>query len=115
MLPLPKAASASAWACCSAAFSARSFSATRMPRPPPPADALISTGKPISCAIRTASASSSISPSLPGTTGTSASRASLRAAFLSPSSAIASGEGPMNSILQLRQTSAKWAFSARKP
>ena len=45
----------------------------------------------------------------------SASRASLRAAFLSPSSAIASCEGPMNSILQLRHTSAKWAFSDRKP
>ena len=45
----------------------------------------------------------------------SASRAICRAVFLSPSRAIASGEGPMNSMLQLRQTSAKWAFSARKP
>ena len=42
-------------------------------------------------------------------------RAIRRAAFLSPTSAIASCVGPMNSILQLRQTSAKWAFSARKP
>ena len=62
-----------------------------------------------------ASASLSISPSLPGTVGTSASRAILRAEFLSPSRAMASGDGPMKSMLQLRQTSAKWAFSARKP
>ena len=54
-------------------------------------------------------------PSLPGTTGTSAFFANARAAFLSPSLAIASGVGPMKSILQLRQTSLKWAFSARKP
>ena len=46
MSALPKAAWASAWACWMAAFRARSFRATRMPRPPPPAAALISTGKP---------------------------------------------------------------------
>ena len=57
----------------------------------------------------------SIRPSLPGTAGTLASRASLRAAFLSPSRAMASGVGPMKSMLQLRQTSLKWAFSERKP
>ena len=73
-----------------AVFSARSLPATRMPLPPPPAVALISTGKPISCATRTASASSSIRPSLPGTTGTLALRAILRAAFLSPSGSMAS-------------------------
>ncbi len=39
----------------------------------------------------------------------------LAASFLSPSRSIASGEGPMKSILQLRQTSSKWAFSVRKP
>ncbi len=86
-----------------------------MPLPPPPAVALISTGKPISWAIFRACFSSSIKPSLPGTTGTPASRAMLRAAFLSPSSCMASGVGPMKSMLQLRQTSLKWAFSARKP
>ncbi len=50
---------------------------------------------------------SSISPSLPGTTGTPACLASLRASFLLPSSRIASCGGPMNSMLQARQTSAK--------
>ena len=86
-----------------------------MPRPPPPADALINTGKPNFWANCKAWASLSISPSLPGTVGTSAVRAALRAEFLSPSMAIASGVGPMNAISQSRQTSAKWEFSARKP
>ena len=62
-----------------------------------------------------ADTSSSTSPSLPGTTGTFASRASDRARFLSPSRFMASGVGPMKSMLQLRQTSLKWAFSARNP
>ena len=52
MSPLPNAASASARACCTAAFNARSFNATRIPRPPPPAEALINTGKPISMGKR---------------------------------------------------------------
>ena len=54
-------------------------------------------------------------PSEPGTVGTLAFLASLRASILSPSSRMASTPGPMNSILQSRQISAKWAFSARKP
>ena len=56
-----------------------------------------------------ASASSSlvISPSLPGTTGTPAFLAILRASFLLPSLRMASCGGPMNSILHDLQTSAK--------
>ncbi len=54
-------------------------------------------------------------PSLPGTTGTPVCRARSRAAFLSPSRDMASGVGPMKSMLQLRQISLKWAFSARNP
>ena len=53
-------------------FSDRSLPATRIPRPPPPATALISTGKPTSWARRSASSSLSTTPSLPGTTGTPA-------------------------------------------
>ena len=56
-----------------------------------------------------------MAPSEPGKMGTLLSRAMRLQETLSPSSAIASGEGPMNSILQSRQTSAKWAFSDRKP
>jgi hypothetical protein len=63
----------------------------------------------------TALSSSSTSPSLPGTVGTFALRASFLHATLSPIAAIALTGGPMNSILQLRQTSAKCAFSARNP
>src|SRR5947209_7731786 len=39
-----------------------------MPRPPPPATALIRTGKPIACAAAIASASLPTAPSVPGTT-----------------------------------------------
>ena len=60
-----------------------------MPRPPPPAAALMSTGKPISWAIRRATFSSSTAPSLPGTTGTFAFLASFVRATLSPTAAIA--------------------------
>ena len=41
-------------------------------------------------------------------------RASLRAAFLSPKRAMASCGGPMNSMLQLRQTSAKCGVLGQK-
>ena len=60
-------------------------------------------------------ASSLIRPSEPGTTGTFAPMAISRARDLSPTAAMTSGSGPMNPILQDRQTSAKWAFSLRKP
>ena len=69
----------------------------------------------MSLAIRTASCSLAIRPSLPGTVGTPASRASARAEFLSPTRCIASGVGPMKPMSQERQTSAKWEFSERKP
>ena len=86
-----------------------------MPRPPPPADALTSTGKPISLGKPYRVALVVDQAVAAGHTGTLASRASCRAEFLSPSRAMACGVGPMKSILQLRQTSLKWAFSERKP
>ncbi len=54
-------------------------------------------------------------PSLPGTTGTPAAIIARRAAALSPIARMAAGGGPMKRMLQASQTSAKWAFSARKP
>jgi hypothetical protein len=54
-------------------------------------------------------------PLLPGVTGTPALRAVSRATALSPMARIEAGFGPMNLILQLSHTSAKWAFSARNP
>ena len=65
--------------------------------------------------MRRASFSSSTAPSLPGTVGTLALRASFLHSTLSPSAFMAATGGPMNSILQLRHTSAKWRFSLKKP
>ncbi len=86
-----------------------------MPRPPPPAAALMITGYPIFAATSTASSSVSTAPSDPGKIGTPAAFAARLHATLSPSIAIASGDGPMNSIRQSRQTCAKSARSARNP
>ena len=86
-----------------------------MPRPPPPATALISTGKPTSWAKLQRVLLAGDDAVAARHDGHLALRASSRAAFLSPSRAIASGVGPMKSMLQLRQISLKWAFSARKP
>ena len=90
-------------------------STMRMPRPPPPADALISTGYPISSAMRSASFSDSTGPPLPGTVGTSALRARSIAATLSPATEIVSAVGPMNLMLHESQTSTKCEFSERNP
>ena len=56
-----------------------------------------------------------MAPLEPGEVGTFCLMASCLQATLSPRVFMASTEGPMNSMLQERQTSAKWAFSARKP
>ena len=69
----------------------------------------------MSLATRTADFSSSTAPSEPGTVGTLAFLAIRLHSTLSPTAFIALTGGPMNSILQLRQISAKWLFSARKP
>jgi len=88
--------------------------ATRIPFPPPPAAALISTGKPISRAAASAS-SGSESTSVPGTTGTPTSIIARRAAALSPIWRIWAGVGPMKVISLRWQISENSAFSARKP
>jgi hypothetical protein len=86
----------------------------RMPRPPPPAVALIMTGKPMRLASdRPSLASARIS--VPGVTGTPLATAVARAVALSPIIEITLAEGPMNCRLQLAQISAKRAFSDRKP
>jgi hypothetical protein len=67
--------------------------------------------------LATASASCSFSttPSEPGGVSTPAFLASARLTALSSNACIARGCGPMKRMLQLSQTSAKWAFSDRKP
>ena len=88
-MPSPKDFSASA--CVASTVFARSsgLSTRRMPMPPPPADALTSSGKPTT---RAASSRPARSPgakrALPGRIGTPAARASRRARSLSPMSSI---------------------------
>ena len=89
--------------------------ATRMPRPPPPAAALMITGKPIPRASSSAVSTSGITPSLPGTTGSPASFMVRRATALSPILRIISGVGPMKVKPHEAHTSAKCAFSDRNP
>ena len=86
-----------------------------MPRPPPPATALISTGKPIWWASSIASASLPTGPSLPGTVGMPSSRAVALATILSPIRRMCSGDGPMKMKPCSSTIWAKSAFSERKP
>lgn len=86
-----------------------------MPRPPPPAVALIITGKPTCLATSTASVSFLINPSEPGTVGTPAAFIVSRAVDLSPITRMCSERGPMNSIPWSAQMSTKVAFSDKNP
>ena len=89
--------------------------AIRIPLPPPPATALISTGYPSRFATASASSGVFTTPSLPGVTGTPARFMISRARDLSPMSRMFSGDGPMNVIPQSSQISAKCAFSDKNP
>ncbi len=113
-LSSPKAALASLRAIVNWRAKSSSSCATRIPFPPPPAAALISTGKPISRAASSAS-SGSERMSVPGTMGTPTSFMVRRAAALSPISRICCGVGPMKVISLRSQISENSAFSARKP
>jgi len=62
-----------------------------------------------------ACSSSCTTPPLPGRVGTPASIAVRKASALSPIRRITSGPGPMNVSPHSRDTSAKWADSARNP
>ena len=69
----------------------RVVAAMRMPLPPPPADALTSTGKPISLRRRRDALVRLVPGVCPGTTGTPARCISARAAIFDPIALIASG------------------------
>ncbi len=86
-----------------------------MPRPPPPAAALIITGYPMRPAEARAASVVSTRPSLPGTTGTPASQAAARAAALSPMRRIVAADGPTKIMPAASVASAKAAFSERNP
>ena len=78
-----------------------------MPRPPPPYEALTSTGKRASAG--TASAAQD------GSTGTPAAASRALASTLDPIAAMASGAGPTQVSPAASTARAKPAFSARKP
>ena len=89
--------------------------ATRMPLPPPPAEALSITGKPMSAAISTAWAASRMTSRWPGTVETPASRANRFDWILSPMAAMAWGFGPMKVTPASARAVAKASRSERKP
>jgi hypothetical protein len=86
----------------------------RIPRPPPPPDALRITGKPMLLASRAACSAFFKTP-VPGKRGRPWRVASRRALTLSPQRRMAAGLGPMKLSPHFPQSSAKWAFSERKP
>ena len=111
----PNAASASCFASENAWENSSPSPATRIPFPPPPAAALMMTGKPIRSAIFSPSSTSSTGPGDPGTVGTVSFWARLRAAALSPIWRICSPLGPMKVMFEAFTMSANSAFSARNP
>ena len=113
--PLPNADRASERASWNARAKSSASRATRIPFPPPPAAALMITGKPIFSAKASASSTSSTGPGEPGTTGTLLAIIAARAAALSPIVRIWCGVGPMKVMPLAAQVSANSAFSARKP
>ena len=88
----------------------------RMPRPPPPATALIMTAAPEPSEAKNAFACSSVVASaVPSITGTPQRLANAFAATLSPNKSSASGDGPTKIIFSSAQRRASNAFSLRKP
>ena len=86
-----------------------------MPLPPPPADGLISTGKPTADAPAMRSASVRSARASPGTVATPRASTAARAEILSPIASIDSGVGPMKTMPAAAHARANAAFSARNP
>ncbi len=107
-VPSPKADAASRRADSTSRASSPASRTTRIPRPPPPADAFTSSGN---------SAGTEAGPdrSYEGSTGTPASAISRLAPILTPMAAMASGGGPIHTSPAPITARAKSAFSDRKP
>ena len=97
-----------------AARSSSSLSTRRMPRPPPPAVALIMSGNPIDFAFSTR-VSRSTGPSLHAVTGTFAASAMRFDVILSPSMRIVAALGPRNTRSAASSFSTNDGSSARNP
>ena len=109
----PNEAAASRPAASMASSSSDGSATTRIPLPPPPAEALTSTGNPsdmaaLPTAVRPAS-------STEGSVGTPAASMRRFDSSLEPIVSIASGEGPTQVIPEAITARAKLAFSARNP
>ncbi len=89
--------------------------AMRIPFPPPPADALIITGYPISPATSAACWASLTTPTHPGMVLTCAWVAIRFDSTLSPMAAMAPGGGPTNTMPSSERRWAKLVFSERNP
>ena len=88
---------------------------TRIPLPPPPIAALMMIGSPFVSTNALTSAKSVSDSSVPGTTGTFASIAAMRAVVLSAKVRRLSTVGPTNLIPSRSHALAKSGFSERKP
>ena len=89
---------------------------SRMPRPPPPALALIISGKPMRVGfLRERARHSGRRRRSPGCTARRPRASAASPPPCRPSRAIASGDGPMKTRPASRQACANAAFSARKP
>jgi hypothetical protein len=83
--------------------------------PPPPAEALIASGNPVSEAMARTSSTRSAGSVPPGTIGMPAARMASRAAIFDPIATIASGGGPIQTRPASPTCRANAAFSARNP
>jgi hypothetical protein len=86
-----------------------------MPLPPPPMAAFMMTGRPFSATKSSSCLTSVIELSVPGTTGTPALIASVRAAVLSANLFMTSTVGPMNVMPSRLHASTNSGDSERKP
>ncbi len=113
-VPSPKAASASRRALATASRRLTGPPTVRMPRPPPPADALTSRGQP-SASTSSSPGSSSPSTVTEGSVGTPAARISSFDPTLDPMASMAAGGGPIQWNPAPTTTRAKSPDSDRKP
>ena len=113
--PLPKAFVASSRAEGDEPSSCSGCRTLRMPRPPPPADALTMSGKPTSSPNFTIASSDTPVRSRHVASGTPASSASSLEAILSPSARIAAELGPRKVMPSSSSRATKAASSDAKP
>ena len=103
------------WAALKCSVKSSSLLEIRIPFPPPPEEALIMTGKPISFAMASPSSAVYTGSLLPGTTGTPACIMVFLASDLFPMRLMISAEGPIKVMLHCWQSFAKRAFSDKNP